>query len=390
MVIAERGALSESSSIESQPSLLSLPSLSLHLKSSLPPLCQCISTLKGHSSYVSGILVLGNSLYSGSSDRQIQIWTTTPSQSSDKTYHSGHEVIDCKSAVKSLVISGDNLFSSHQDHKIRVWRIDRHHGLRATLPTCKDRLLSFLSPGKHVKPRRSRTRTWVYHVDVVSGLAISDDGSLLYSVSWDRSLKAWRTSDFKCIESIPDAHHDAINAVAVSKDGFIYTGSADMTVKVWKKLPSAKNISLVATLERHKSAVNALALSTEGTVLYSGACDRSVVVWEGGGGGMEAVGALRGHTKAILCLSTMADLVCSGSADKSVRVWRRGGGDKGGGYSCLAVLELHAGPIKSLAMLRVEPCGNETSTYLVYSGSMDCDVKVWKLLVPPVGVGGDA
>ena len=73
--------------------------------------------------------------------------------------------------------------------------------------------------------------------------------------------------------------------------------------------------------------MNALALNNDGSVLYSGAGDRSILVWEKdsvGGGNMVVVGALRGHTKAILCLVVVADLVFSGSVDKSVRVWRRG------------------------------------------------------------------
>ncbi|KAJ6841387.1 protein JINGUBANG-like [Iris pallida] len=372
--------LSESSSISSRPSY-SLPSLNLNGQCSTnPSLCQCISTLKGHSSYVSAILVLGGSLYSGSSDRQIRVWTAAaPSLGADKAqyYYSSHAVIRCKSVVKSLLVSGENLFSCHQDHKIRVWRISSHHRLVKVLPTCRDRLLSLLSPRKRVEVRRHETCTWVHHVDAVSGLAASADGSLLYSVSWDRTLKAWRTSDFKCVESVAKAHHDAINAIVVSRDGFVYTGSADATIKVWRRPPNGRTHSPVATLERHRSAVNALALSTDGAVLYSGAGDCSVIVWEGGGGRMEARGGTRGHTEAVLCLSTVAALVCSGSADRTVRVWCRKGG---GGYTCLAVLELHGGPIKSLAMLRADPY---SSTYLVYSGSMDCDIKVWKLFVPP-------
>ena len=34
------------------------------------------------------------------------------------------------------------------------------------------------------------------------------------------------------------------------------------------------------------------------------------------------VGALRGHTRSILCLAVVSDLVCSGSEDKTVRIWR--------------------------------------------------------------------
>lgn len=173
----------------------------------------------------------------------------------------------------------------------------------------------------------------------------------------------WSTSHFKCLESVQNAHDDAINAIVLSTDGFVYTGSADKKIKVWKKKEGEKRHSLIDTLEKHKSAVNALAISTDGSVLYSGACDRSIIVWEKNGGGgdgggcgnMVVVGALRGHTKAILCLAVVSDLICSGSADKTVRIWRKGIERS---YSCLAVLEGHRGPVKCLAAA-VDCCNGE-------------------------------
>ena len=231
----------------------------------------------------------------------------------------------------------------------------------------------------------------MHHVDTVSALALSFDGSLLYSASWDRTFKIWRTSDFKCLESVGNAHEDAINALALSRDGFVYTGSADKKIKIWKKREGEKKHRLLGTLEKHKSVVNALALSTDGSVLYSGACDRSILVWEkeDSDRNMVLVGALRGHTKAILCLVVVADLVCSGSADNTVRVWRRGIEKS---YSCVAVLEGHRRPVKCLAMAVDSssasdggPGGddnNSSSSYLVYSGSLDCDIRVWKIRVP--------
>lgn len=234
-------------------------------------------------------------------------------------------------------------------------------------------------------------------MDTVSALAISKDGSLLYSASWDRTFKVWRTSDFRCLESVSKAHDDAINAIALSSDGCVYTGSADHKIKLWQK-PGGHNYKhcLVATLEKHQSAVNALALSSDGSVLYSGACDRSILVWEREGGdsdrddggnnnGMAVVGALRGHTKAILCLGVVDDLLFSGSADYSVRIWRRGFDKR---FSCLGVLEGHRRPVKCLNV--TVDCNNERdgshnsgTPYLVYSGSLDGDVKVWKILAVP-------
>lgn len=303
-------------------------------------------------------------------------------------------------AVKSLVVFEDKLFSAHQDNKIRVWKIDddnpqQKYKFIAALPTLNDRFSRLFSAKNYVEVRRHKKCTWVHHVDNVSALAISRDGSLLYSASWDRTFKIWRTSDFKCLESVGNAHDDAINAIVLSEDGFVYTGSADKKIKVWIKEEAVggekKKHSAVATLEKHKSAVNALALSGDGCVLYSGACDRSILVWErdgdgdGGGVHMVLVGALRGHSKAILCLAVVGDLVCSGSADKTVRIWRRGVGKS---YSCLGVLEGHRRPVKCLAAAVdgnsiKDPSGSDSCTsFLVYSGSLDCDIKVWRVWVP--------
>ncbi|KAK6922123.1 WD40 repeat [Dillenia turbinata] len=383
-----------SSSLSSQPSLPSVPSLTSSSRHEEPSSAhyQCISTLKGHSSYVFSITLEGKYLYSGSSEKEIRVWRRDPF--SQEHHVNDNLVAIGQGAVKSLVVLGDKLFSAHQDHKIRIWKIDydnpyQKYKCLATLPTVNDRVLKLFSEKNYVQVRRDKKCTWVHHVDTVSALALSKDGSNLYSVSWDRTLKIWRTSDLKCLESVPSAHDDAVNAIAVSNDGYVYTGSADKKIKVWRKHEGEKKHALVSTLEKHKSAVNALALSTDGCILYSGACDRSIVVWQRVANAadnvaqhMVVVGALRGHTKAILCLAVVSDLLCSGSADKTVRIWRR---EAEKSYSCLAVLEGHRGPVKCLSgtVDSKDSTNNDSSiSYLVYSGSLDRDIKVWKIRIP--------
>ncbi|PIN24935.1 WD40 repeat-containing protein [Handroanthus impetiginosus] len=385
-----RSDSSSNSSLTSQSSLPSVPSLTPHSQTldAATAHHHCLATLKGHSSYIFSLTLAGKHLYSGASNGEIRVWSRNPSSSQKYTVLQGH------SAVKSIVILGDKLFTAHHDHKIRVWKIDnstpcQKYKLITTLPTVNDRCLKLFSTKNYVEVRRHKKCTWVHHVDTVSGLFLSKDGSLLYSVSWDRSFKVWRTSDFKCIESVQKAHDDAINAVVLSNDGYLHTGSADKTIKIWKKYDGEKKHSLVSTLEKHKSAVNALALSTDGSVLYSGACDRSIIVWEkDSGGGAAVAGALRGHKKAILCLAVVSDLLCSGSADKTVRIWRRGSGKS---YSCLAVLEGHNSPVKCLAAALDDNYKSKNNInnnndlgkyYLVYSGSLDFDIKIWQIWVP--------
>ncbi|PIA62251.1 hypothetical protein AQUCO_00200320v1 [Aquilegia coerulea] len=350
---------------------------------------QCISTLTGHSSYVFSLSLSGKYLYSGSSTKEIRVWNHDPCNP-DLIHHNNIVAIG-DGGVKSIVISSNKLFSAHQDNKIRVWQIEndtnRKYKRLATLPTLSDRVAKLLPTNNYVQVRRHRKCTWVHHVDAVSALALSSDGSLLYSASWDRTFKIWRTSDYKCSESVSNAHEDAINAIALSNNGFVYTGSADKKIKVWKKFCGDKKHSLVDTLEKHQSGINALALSSDGSTLYSGACDQSIIVWEKNETGeaeseshMVVVGALGGHNKAILCLTMVSDLVCSGSADKTVRIWRRGAGRT---YSCLAVLEGHRGPVKCLAAKADNSTNSSsTSSYIVYSGSLDCDIKGWQISVP--------
>lgn len=177
------------------------------------------------------------------------------------------------------------------------------------------------------------------------------------------------------MESIK-AHDDAINAVIVSVDGTIYTASADRSIKVWERsVKDRKKLAhgLIATLVKHKSAVNALALNSDGSVLFSGSCDRSILVWEreDSANYMVVTGALRGHGKAILCLIHVNDLLFSGSADRTVRIWQRGGAERK--FCCLTVLDGHEKPVRSLAA-----AGGGMK---VFSGSFDGEIKVWDVLV---------
>ncbi|KAI3508576.1 hypothetical protein L1887_23584 [Cichorium endivia] len=144
------------------------------------------------------------------------------------------------------------------------------------------------------------------------------------SQPWDRSFKVWRSTDFKCLESIANAQDDAIKAIVLSDEGFVYTGSVDKKIKVCRYHRRDKKHHLTDKLEHHKSAVNSLAYDDHMSVLISSACSGAMIARERNSGGrnMLVVGALLGHKKAILCMGIIGELECNGSADKMVRLWR--------------------------------------------------------------------
>ncbi|PKA66109.1 Dynein assembly factor with WDR repeat domains 1 [Apostasia shenzhenica] len=289
-------------------------------------------------------------------------------------------------AAKSVSLStdGTTIFIAHQDGRIRLWRRSRQSGLlrlHTSLPTPSDRLLRLPLPKNYVTVRRHRKRLWIEHADAISAVAAA--GDRLYSVSWDKTLKIWSTTSLRCLESVA-AHEDAVNAVAVADDGTVYTGSADRRIRVWAIPARAKRHELVATLDQHRSAVNALALNSDGSLLYSGACDRSILVWERDESSefMKVTGALRGHEKAILSLACAREIVVSGSADRTVRVWRRA--TEGREYCCLAVLEGHASGVRSLVAVRMPAAGGGGGgggEHRIFSGSLDGEVCVWRVLI---------
>lgn len=285
---------------------------------------------------------------------------------------------NCSSgSTKAVAFCDGKAFTAHQDCKIRVWKVasNKRHKLLTTLPTVIDRLLRFFLPNNYVTIRRHKKLLWIEHADAITDLTVND--GLIYSVSWDKSLKIWRASDLRCLESVK-AHDDAVNAVVVSADGTVYTGSADCRIRVWAKQLGEKRHRLVATLEKHKSAVNDLALNDDGSVLFSGSCDRSILVWEreDSANYMAVSGALRGHGKAVLSLFCVSDKLLSGSADRTVRMWRRGYDGK---YCCLAVLEGHLKPVRSLTAVMEGDKPNGVVT--VFSGSLDGEVRVWQVIV---------
>ena len=73
-----------------------------------------------------------------------------------------------------------------------------------------------------------------------------------------------------------EGHTKPITSLAFSPDGtLIASGAEDKTIIVW----DAKNGSQLKVLQGHSGAINSLAFSPDGTLLYSGSLDGTVIIW---------------------------------------------------------------------------------------------------------------
>jgi WD40 repeat protein len=210
-------------------------------------------------------------------------------------------------------------------------------------------------------------------------------------------VKVWRLSDLKCIESL-NAHDDAVNAMVLDSDRLLFTGSADGTVKLWKRImavpiegTSKKQFTsktrqrhdLISTLRlRHRSSVNSIVVSRDGCLVYVGYSDGIIRYWMKGNSNelpveITYIGRLAGHRLAVLCMAVCGEtMICSGSADRTIRVWRREGGVHE--HCCMAVIEGHRGPVKSIAATTSSSINYLTENgYIIYSGDLDKTLKAW-------------
>jgi WD40 repeat protein len=364
-----------------------------------------LGSLVKEGGHVYSLAAAGELLYTGTDSRNVRVWRDRREQGG---FQSGSGL------VKAIVVAGDGrVYTGHQDGKVRVWRRaegggdDRPaaaHRRVGSLPRLRDVLRSSLRPSQYVRTRRHRSALWMRHTDAVSSLSVDAAAGLIYSASWDRTFKVWRASDSRCLESV-HAHADAVNAIAAASfDALVLTGSADGTVKVWRREARGDGKGAADTwhtmervLREGAGAVTAIAVAVEARVVYVGSSDGAVAHWQWRRGAPPGAaprngGALRGHRMAVLCLAVAGRVVVSGSTDRTVSVWRRG---EGADHSRLAVLAGHAGPVKCVAINQEEEeegtdDGAAPRRWVVYSGSLDGSVKVWRVSDSDRGSGAIA
>ncbi|XP_074853170.1 zinc finger protein 106 isoform X2 [Carettochelys insculpta] len=187
--------------------------------------------------------------------------------------------------------------------------------------------------------------------------AIQIFGSVLYTCSADKTVRAYNLVNRKCV-GVFEGHTSKVNCLLVTqtngKNAALYTGSSDHTINCyniktrecmdqfkledrvlclhsrWRILYAGlangnvvtftiKNSKQIDTFECHgPRAVSCLATAQEGArkLLVVGSYDCTISVRDARNGLL--LRTLEGHSKTILCMKVVNDLVFSGSSDQSV------------------------------------------------------------------------
>ncbi len=195
----------------------------------------------------------------------------------------------------------------------------------------------------------------------VASAAVSPDGKLIATGSWDHSAKIWDAKSGRALRKLDRAHTGYINSVEFSSDGReLLTASDDGTARLWD-VATGKPVG--DAFKGHKARLLGAMFSPDATRILTVSGDKTGQIWDRASGKPQV--ELKGHDWAVLCGQFSADgeRVITGSQDKSAIIWDAKTGEP------KIKLEGHTAAITSVA---ISPDGTRALT-----GSQDNTAKLW-------------
>ncbi len=283
------------------------------------------------------------------------------------------------------------------------------------LPTGKGNILAPWSEELEAKLKgaiiQNRLRAKLQgHTAWLTDVAISPDGKLVATASFDQTIRVWRTETAQEV-SIFKRHEETVGAIVFSPDGKYVASSSPSTVRVWSAItgeqtielekdgsrfvsitfsPDGKHLAIAnglraqvfealtgklsATMEGHTGIVSlqgeniqghirAIDISPDGRFLLTGAGDNTARVWDFFTG--QQIAVLDGHTEPITTARFSADghHVLSASSDHTAKIWDLKSA------RTIATLTGHSAPITDADFSR--------DGSMVVTGSEDSTARIW-------------
>ncbi len=153
------------------------------------------------------------------------------------------------------------------------------------------------------------------HGGPVRAVAVSPDGREAISGSFDSSAIRWSLAR-NSAEQVLRFHDDAVNAVAMLKDGRAVTAGADGRIAIWTDGKTQPD----TVLQGHTAPVVALSVSGDGATLASASWDHTIRLWRLADG---TARVLEGHTQNVNGVAFTHDgkAVVSAAYDLTLRIW---------------------------------------------------------------------
>lgn len=194
------------------------------------------AVLCGHTAWVRTVLLSeeGNYAISGGWDNDIIVWDLVNDKIVNKFV--GH-----KASVEALAMTKDMnlLVSGSDDNTIRFWNIKEG-------TECQEPIVA--------------------HDDWVRALKLLHNQKNIVTASWDNTICIWDLKTHDKIGNIK-GHNNRIDALAVSNENVIISGSDDNTVRMWTEKCGIYDGKIIV---EHENAVASVAVSSDSRFVVSG------------------------------------------------------------------------------------------------------------------------
>lgn len=211
------------------------------------------------------------------------------------------------------------------------------------------------------------------HTGPVKLLAISPDGSILASASWDSTVRLWRWPDGQPLRTLDEltSYPRTLAMVADGTDLVAVDGNGN--VRQWR-LRSGEPLKWFNCGSGWSGSSVCIGAAPGGAVLASNPWNKTVRLWHLSSGKM--LKTLEGHAGNVLCLASTSDgsILVTGSADKTARLWHLPSGEP------ITTLEGHLDEVTCLA---IGPDGSllasVTSPGVNIYHDRKAEVRLWRL-----------
>ncbi|KAM9964065.1 hypothetical protein ACTFIW_005714 [Dictyostelium discoideum] len=302
--------------------------------------------LSGHDERVCSLLINQDKtkLYSASADGYVKIWNLTNNEDLSKI-----QMIDSfrahRRSIEKMLLNEKYLFTASSDGTIKIW------SLPTTTTTTTSKQSSSSSSSYECIGKLED------HTAEVNDMCIDIENNFLVSCSFDKQIKIYDLSTFKCIKSL-NAHGKSIKSIYMSGK-YLFSSSNDQSIKIWdlemcmcvygmndahdapitslrmfgNRLFSASkdgeikdwNLSTfqpTTTLDQHNMAITDILVTSNG-YLFVSSDDSTIRIIDISNQNepIKIISSTKAHRSGVNSLATDGKRIFSGGCDNLIKVW---------------------------------------------------------------------
>ena len=321
----------------------------------------------------------GDRLVTASDDQTVRLWDGLTGQSIGEPLrgHNGRVI------VAEFSPDGGTVASGGTDNQIFLWNVATGKPLGPALQGHHNwvRSLAFDAEGRMMASgdaagqanlwdlgRRQELRG---HSDRVREVALSPDGSTLYTASFDKTVKVWDAASGDLRTTLATGHPNSIIVLAASPDGRTFaTGDAGGHLTIW----DAESLLPLHPMAQNSDAVLVSGTySPDGRLLTMGGFDGAITVWDVASGRFVA-SRPQAHDGWVVSLAFSPDgkLLVSGGTDGSIQWWDVSGVGEAAETTLAAAGKPSSGHTNWVTGLLFTPDGKT-----LISGGADPAIRFW-------------